>query len=298
MSAEHFLLSAATLQEFVAHMESCALGFDRGDLIDIWRAADKSMARTREKEAGCADLAPVLPLPPSMAAQATALQKSAQINRAHSLVPVTFGLVEIDAMMVCKPVLEQSKLDTLQTQITAAPEDPELADICLSLPDPNVAAGTALVSRWDGERLLVTSEHADLRLLQVTHSAQPTGDFAAAPGLACAALQLTVGSTLPVMHVLSYQGRVLLVKGHHRARVLRAHGVPYVPCLVSVCTSIDDIVAAAPSVNAQTAQRCFDSERPPMLRDFDRAAWLHTYQARARRRLLQVRVEVTSQWLP
>jgi ParB-like chromosome segregation protein Spo0J len=90
----------------------------------------------------------------------------------------------------------------------------------------------------------------------------------------------------------------MLAKGHHRARTLGALGVTYLPCLISVCSSIDDVIAAAPWLNAAAAQRCFDEERPPMLRDFGRSALLHAYESRPRRRLLQLRVEVSSQWLP
>ena len=273
-------------------MDEFSPAADRAALIDIWREADKVLSRLLEKEAGCADQAVVLPLPPAMAPHAAALQACAHTNLAHSLVPVLFGLVEFDGLMTCKHTLQQAKLDAVQSRLPTAPEDPELASMCLALPG---APASAAVGRWDGERLLVVCEDADVRLLQVTHATEPS---TAAPGMALAALQLTVGTTLPAMHVVKLDGRVLMAKGHHRARVLRAMGVNYLPCLVSVCESIDDVLAAAPTLNPRAVERCFDAERPAMLRDFGRSALVHSYEARSRRRLLQLKLEVSSQWLP
>jgi hypothetical protein len=101
-----------------------------------------------------------------------------------------------------------------------------------------------------------------------------------------------------VLHAVLHAGRLLLVDGHHRARVLRARGQTFLPCVVSACTDLDDVLAAAPSLGDVDLSRLFEAPRPPLLRDFDRAGLVHTRQVRATRRLLRVRVTVEEDRLP
>ncbi len=295
MAIEHFLLTNATVEEFLAHMNDVSQAFDRKALIDIWRAARKAMGRLHEREAGCADQAAVLPLPPAMQAQSDAVTKSPLAIRAHNLVPVSFALVEVDALMTTRHTLNEAKLAAVRSTVTAYPDDPELARVCLSASAPAEAVD---IKNWDGQSLSVVTEAEDVRLLQcdVLTGAALTGTVA--PGVPHVALQWVLGGSLPLMHAVRFNGRVLLVKGHHRAHVLRAKGVTYVPCLISSCESMNDVFDATPMLDRTAVGRCFSLPRPTMLRDFDRSAFTHRHEARARQRLLQVRVEITSQWLP
>ena len=295
MATDHYLLSNASLQATLAHMQSHAISADPGQLADAWRAAQAMLQRLTDKEAGCADNAPILPLPAEMAAAANALQMSPQVNMAHRLVPVAFGLIEVDAMMSTQPLLRQARLNAEQCSLPATLDDPALAALCLAMPEP---AATAPAVHWDGHQLQVLSDDDDVDVLHAAPAEAATACAVVAPGIVQGALQLAFGTPLPVMHAVHLEGRVLLVKGHHRARVLRAAGATFLPCLVSWCSSLDEVLAAAPSLQREEAARCFAADRPPMLRDFDRSALVHSYEAKARRHLLQVRIDVTRQWLP
>ncbi len=295
MAISHFLLTSATLQEFLNHMSDVSPTSAQDALIDTWQAAQVALGRLPEREAGCADLAAVLPLPPAMKAQSDAVSQSPEVNEAHRLVPVAFGLVEFDALMTTRRTLSEPKLAAVRSAIAGYPDDPELARVCLSLAAPPARVSA---TRWDGRQLLIVTEAEDLRMLRC--EALPGGLLpgTVVPGVARSSLQMVLGSALPVMHAVQFNGRVLLVKGHHRARVLRSMGVTFLPCLISACSGIDDVLAAAPTLDRKAVENCFSQSRPTMLRDFDRSAFTHSHEALPRQRLLQVRVEVTSQWLP
>ncbi len=295
MSLRHYLLTTATLQEFLSDINDVCPGADQDALIEAWQAAHAAMDRMVEREAGCADLAAVLPLPEVMQPQVAVVSRSPEVNQAHRLVPVAFGLVESDALMTTRRTLSEAKLESVRSTVISPPDDVALGRICLAL---STSWGGVNYTRWDGQGVLITTDIDDLRLLncEVLHGASVPASVS--PGLTQIALHCAFGSSLPVMHAVQLNGRVLLVKGHHRARVLRAMGVKHLPCLISACTELSDIFSAAPGLDRAAVERCFAASRPTMLRDFDRAALTYSHQASKRRRLLQVRVEVSSRWLP
>jgi hypothetical protein len=287
------------MQAFLAHMDAFGQGPGNSEWVDVWIAAQLAFRRLQEKEAGCADDAALLPLPASMQAQAQAVQQCVHTSLAHSRVPVAFNLVEFDGLMSSSCVLQQAQLQAVQARVQTAPDDAELAAICLQTAAARDATGTPeTVASWDGNGLSVLSSDRNIRLLQAQLVSALAPGLPPAPGLAAAALQVAVGSSVPVMHVAKLDGRALLVKGHHRARVLRALGVNYLPCLVSVCTSTDDVLAVAPWLQRSQVEAQFESPRPVMVRDFDRPSLVHSHEARTRRRLLQLKLEVSAQWLP
>ena len=295
MKTQHFLLADSTLQDFLSHMKEFSPHYEMDSLVDAWRAAERQMASLRDSETGCADQAAVLPLPPPMTPHAQAIENSPEARLAHSRVPVFFGLVEFDGMMTVKRALLEDKLEAARTQVGANLDDSELAAICFpSAHTPRLVSS----SHWDGERLLVVSDDDDVRLLQFVAVDGKASESQVDPGVTAASLQLSVGHSLPLMHAVRLKERVLLVKGHHRARVLRSRGVTFLPCIISMCESIDDVLAAAPGLDRQGVERCFQVRRPCMLRDFSRSSLVHTFEARTRRRLLQVRMEVSSSLLP
>lgn len=276
-------------------MTSASCVADSDSLIDIWRAAQLALGRLPEREQDCANLAAVLPLPAAMLDQSNVVLQSRAVQQAHSLVPVGFGLVEFDAMMTTRQTLNEGKLSAVRSSVTAYPDDTELANICLSLSPPPARVS---MNRWDGQRLLIVTDSDDFRLLSCDASLANSSHSLITPGIAQASLQWVMGTSLPVMHVVRMDGRVLLVKGHHRAQVLRALGVKHLPCLISSCESIDDVLAAAPTLSRRAVELCFSQRRPPMARDFDRSAFVHQHEVAARQLLVQVKVDFTSNWLP
>jgi hypothetical protein len=253
------------------------------------------MMRAEDKEAGCADDAAILAVPAEMSAHIDAVLADARVNRAFARVPVMFGLIDVDATMCAHATLAGDTLEAMSAAWQGGLDDPALVRTCLPLEARD--AGDVRAS-FDGRTLSVSADDGELCWL---HSALQSGAGAsdvAGPGTIGATLQLQVGRAPALLHAVRLNGRLLLVEGRHRARVLRAAGETYLPCLISNCADLDDVREAAPAVTALDLERLFDAPRPPMLRDFGRAELVYRYEARRLRRLLQLRIEATAQWVP
>jgi len=292
---EHVLLGAMPQQQFLARLEQRSDAFDRDDLATAWRTARETLSRLEEREAGCADDAGILAIPPEMAAQVDAVIATPAIAQAFARVPVMFGLIELDATMTARTVLIDERLEAMKTSWPAVPEDAALAAACL--PQTAEPPPASRVS-FDGRCLSIRDDHEVLQQLDIRIETGAPVSLPDAPGAVHTALRLLVGTSPPLVHAVRLGGRLLLVDGHHRARVLRALGVTFLPCIVSVCSDLDDVIAAAPSAGDLDLEALFESPRPPMLRDFGRGALVHTYSARRPGRLLQWRIEPSVQWLP
>ncbi|MBL8328382.1 MAG: ParB-like nuclease domain-containing protein [Rubrivivax sp.] len=280
---EHFLMPVTSLDTFVERVQGVNPAADRAELVAAWRKAQHTMNALAGSEDGCADASAVLPLPPSMAAATSALAGNASMAQVFDTVPVAFGLVEFDALMASRPALWGDRLSRCEALVQGADDaDERLAACCL-----NPALGQPeLKSHWAGSTWTVVTDdpQASLRKEPVA------GGVHAAPAEA----QWRVVSPPPVVHVARHGGRLLLVDGHHRVRMLRNLGIGFVPCLISACDDLDDVLRVAPHLAALDVARWFDLARPPMLRDHDRPSLVHTHRACPPRRLMQLRCE--AQW--
>lgn len=292
---EQYLMSASPLRDFLERIEARAEPGDRADRIDAWRRAQQLASELETRERGCADDAAVLPLPAEMAPCVEALVRDPAVDRAFAGVPVMFGLIELDATMCGSPVMVEDTLAGMRASWRDVPDDPALAAVCLA--SRSAHRGTPRAS-FDGEVLSVSCDDGGLAWLGGTMPSGEAAPGADGPGASAVALHLHVGSMPPVLHALRLNGRLLLVEGGHRARVLRALGLTYVPCLISSCIDLDDVRAARPGIEALDLSRYFEAPRPPMLRDFDRPALVCRYRARVLRRLLRLKVEASSYWVP
>ncbi|MEI7444697.1 MAG: hypothetical protein WCK28_07400 [Burkholderiales bacterium] len=292
---EHYLLPSASLQSFIDHAERVADDADRDALIDAWRAAADTMARIEDAEAGCADEPGILEIPDAMADHVDAFVGVPEVNRAFSRVPVSFGLIEIDATMTARGTLREATLEACRRRWPADLDDPALVAACLPVEPP---ARHDVRARFEHGAMTLLAEDPALRFLGARLR---VGDEAAAleaGGTVDAGLELSFGRGPSVLHAVRHAGRLLLVDGHHRARVLRALGQTFLPCVISACADLDDVRAAAPELAGIDLDRFFEAPRPPLLRDFDRPALVHTHRVRATRRLLRVRVTVEEDRLP
>jgi hypothetical protein len=224
----------------------------------------------------------------AMAPATDALQACPDIDRAFSRVPVTFGLVEIDALMASRPSLYEAVLGGHeQSAGTGLGDDARLAEYCLPLPPPAVSVLTRRIG--DGWQVMA-DEDARFEIREAPD--------AAGTALACATLQVSVVREPPPMHAARLAGRLLLLNGHHRARVLRGRGILFAPCVVSLCADYDDVMALIPDSGREACTRWFESPRPPMLRDHDRASMVHRYVAQRARRAMRLSWQLRSEYLP
>ncbi|MCE2657382.1 MAG: hypothetical protein LW854_03930 [Rubrivivax sp.] len=283
LPVEHCLMAAMRLESFVDRVQAVNPDVELSAAVQAWEKAQATMRALAKSEDGCADASALLPIPSTLSAAVEALAAHPLMAQAFDAVPVAFGLVEFDALMVSRPALWSDQLLRCGAWVDGADRsDERLAACCLHPGSPGPAVQFCQVG--DSWMAITDDPQACVRI-------EP-GD---ADETASASLQLRVVSPPPLVHVARYRRRLLLVDGHHRLRMLRHLGVGFVPAVVSACDSLDDVLRAAPHLAAVDVARWFEQTRPPMLRDHDRPSLVYHHRARAPRRVLKLRAE--PQWL-
>ncbi|MES2510328.1 MAG: hypothetical protein V4625_10385 [Pseudomonadota bacterium] len=262
------LMGVTRLADFLDFVRKRAVGgpdMDKGELVAIWRDASKVFDGLQTTEAGVADKPDVRPLTPFLQAHVDELVTLPHFQASFQSVPVAFGMVELDKLVVYQQHITQSSVQkmtrTLQTPIT---ED-VLAGLCL----PLTADTTGFhVTLEDDGRFIFSSGSHDARFLgaQVINPADIKG-FAVS-GHPQTVIALSVGFTTNILNVVRYGPRMVLNNGYHRAMALRQLGVTHAPCLIQVCSHWEEVGLAGSNEIYENSTVYFSAARPPLLRDY------------------------------
>ena len=162
---EHFLMGPGQLDAWLEAAESLALSQpmpDRTALTDLWRAGQPECARLACSEAGAAEHGQVKSLPKTMKRHIARLVEQAGARRTFDTVPLAFGLVPLDSLIVSQHTMTQAVVD----HIVAAHPPPiaprRLAKLRLPLTAP--AADFRLAGRSARNFTFVADAH-DMRFL-------------------------------------------------------------------------------------------------------------------------------------
>ncbi len=289
---ERFLLGPRHLEDWLD--EVAALGLsghvpDRGALTDLWRAGQTEYARLATEEAGAANGAAIRPLPKSMAPHIARLIELEGVRRTFDTVPVAFGLVPLDALILSQYSMTQAVVDRIAAAHPAPISPKRLAELCLPLKAP--AADFRLAGRSDKAFTFVSDAH-DMRFLDAQVIEPLNVQQAPVMGHPQAVVALSVGFSANLLNAVRYNGRIALNNGHHRALALRAMGLTHAPCLIQPCASMEDVQQAASTEILHNADLYFNAPRPPLLRDFDNPLLTHSFAAPRMRRVLTLKLDV------
>lgn len=289
---ERFLLGPRHLESWLE--EASALAFSgqvphRDTLADLWRTAQAEYARLAIEEAGAVNAANIRPLPKSMAHHIAQLVALEGVRRTFDTVPLAFGLVPLDSLILSQYSMTQAVVDRI-TAAHPAPISPKLlVELCLPLKAP--AADFRLAGRSESEFTFVADAH-DMRFLDAQVISPMSVQQAPVMGHPQAVVALSVGFSANLFNAVRYNGRIALNNGHHRALALRAMGLTHAPCLIQPCASMEDLQQAASSEILHNADLYFESPRPPLLRDFENPLLTHSFAAPRMRRVVTIKVDV------
>lgn len=289
---ERYLLGLPGLQELldqVASLGASGHAFSRTALSDRWRAAAKEYERLASSEAGAADNPGILPLPRAMGRHLAQLVELPGVRRTFDTVPVAFGLVELDRLVVSQHSMTQAVVDHIVAANPLPVSPRRLAELCLPLKAP--PARFRLADQSPREFTFVADAH-DMRFLDAQVLSPTDVDLGEVMGHPQAVVALSVGFSANLLNGVRYNGRVAINNGHHRALALRQMGFTHVPCLIQPCTSADDLEQAATSELYNNTDLYFHAPRPPLLRDFDNPKLTLTVPAPRMRRVVTLKVEV------
>lgn len=289
---ERHLMGPRHLQELldqVSALDGIGSVADRAALTDVWRASQQVYGQLALSEAGAADSPDIRALPRTMARHIERLVELPGVQSTFDTVPVAFGLVELDKLVISQYSMTQAVVDRIRVANPLPLGPKRLAELCLPLNPP--PARFRLAGRSAREFTFVADAH-DMRFLDA-QVLQPT-DVLQAPvmGHAQAVVALSVGFSANLLNAVRYNGRIALNNGHHRALALRGMGFTHAPCLIQPCASMVDLEQAATREICQHADLYFDAPRPPLLRDFDNPLLTHTVRSPRMQRVVTLRVDV------
>lgn len=279
---------------YFAEMAAPGAAVDPADLAQHWRDAREIYRQLAITEAGAADNPQIKPWPKSLAAYQEQVQALPAIRNTFNTVPVAFGLVELDRLVVSQFSMTQATVQGLQASFKRPPTPRQLAALCLPL---TASPATFRLAYRDNREFVFVSSAHDMRFLDAVPLAAADMARLAVEGHPQAAVALAVGFSANVVNVVRFGNRLVLNNGHHRAHALQAMGITHMPCLIQVCGSQAELREAASADICDNTELCFESSRPPLLRDFKHPGLTRRLRTLPQQRELRVSIKVESRLL-
>jgi hypothetical protein len=286
------LLGQPSLSDYLAYVRKAVDGgasLKTAPLVEAWRAANDIYAELEETEAGLADEVECLALPDEMAPLAEELSRTEPFQRAFDKMPTTFGMVELDRIVVSQRRVTRPFVEELQARLTPRPDAAGLFRFChpTERRDPPVR-----MRRLGGQRFLLMSDSNDLRFHE-TALLRPgqISDYERF-GPISAVLGLVVGYGSNFLSVVRSDDRIVLHNGYHRAVALRAAGFTHAPCVIQTVTRRDELELTAGSAVTEDAAFYFRAARPPLLKDFFDPRLRTILRTRRAERYVEVSIDV------
>jgi len=288
---EIVLLGQPNLQHYLDFVRDIVVGGESADLraaCDEWRRANDIYHELEQSEAGIADQAECLDLDPALEPLAEQVRASPQFRRAFDALPVSFGMVELDRLVVFQTEVTRQFVENVQSRLSPRPDPQSLFRLCL----PIGTRETPLQIRRTGPRhYTFASESTDLRFLEATllQPGQVSGCDSFGPVGGVVGLFVGFGSNM--LNVVRSDTRMVLHNGYHRACALRAMGITHAPCIIQTVTRRAELAVAATRKGNDDAAFYFKAERPPLLKDFFDPRISKIMPVRRRRKVIEVSFE-------
>lgn len=289
--AQIFLLGASSLGPFLQLVDDAAVegaAPDRAELTSEWRAAVDQYEELERTEAGIALKGDHRDLDSNLAALAAQVKSHPSYRRIFDTLPTSFGMVELDRLIVYQTSVTRNYVDLLRARIGPTPDPAAVFRLCLPLdaPPPPIEV------RRVGPRCFVfrcESTHFRFRepaLLAADRDA--SHNLEAVAGV----VGLAVGFSSSLLNVVRVGNRYLLNNGYHRAYALRSLGLTHAPCVIQTATHVDELQVVVNHRVAAQAPFFLESARPPLLKDFFNPKLCKVLPIRRRMRHIEIRFEI------
>lgn len=266
---EHvFLIPRPSLKDYVSYMTTEPLDAARADrkqLADEWRAAAAHFHRLQETEAGWVHDPPLPALPAPLGPLVARVLADPIFQRSFAAVPIAFGLVELDRLVVYQKSINLTHVRRLQAQLGPHPSEEAVFRFCLPYDHPTVPVRTGKVAR--GSYVFV-SESNDLRFLEPALLAGGQLRDYQAPGPVAGVLGLVIGYGSNYLNAIYTSGRLILNNGYHRAYALRDLGLQQAPCVIQQVTSDEDFEMVGGGDLRRNPDHYLARDRPLVLKDY------------------------------
>lgn len=286
------LMGASGLSEFISFVRKQSVGgraIEEMQAADMWRNAAKIYHAFQQTEAGAADNPEVLPMPASYNAHINKLTNHANFVQTFSSVPICFGMVALDKLVMSQFSITQSTVNNLADYLGAKPASAKLAQLCLPM-KPTLASFELL--KEGGGGYVFQSDSHDFRFLGAKLlDPELLKDFNHL-GYPSAVLALAVGFSSNVLNAVRYNNRIILNNGYHRVFAMRSLGITHAPCVIQVCSHIEELGIAGAAEISDNSDLYFKAPRPPMLKDYFNKALTANFITHAQCRQIQLKYVV------
>ncbi len=262
---------------------------DIAALTQAWRTANDYYHELEQLEVGLADKVDCRELPPSCAALAAAVAASDHYRNTFKTVVPSFGMVELDKLVVFQNHVSRNFIDTLKARLRPNPSLEELFHFCLPLERQDASVHA---QRVGSKRYVFRSDSTDFRFHEpVLLQADQIQDYHSYGPIA-GVVGLVVGFGSNLLNAIRVGDRLLLNNGYHRACALRELGITHAPCVIQTVTHLDELEVIAKPLIADDPDFYFNTARPPLLKDFFDPNIGKVWPVRKRVRMIEVNFEV------
>jgi hypothetical protein len=268
---------------------------DRAALIDEWRAANDYYQELERSETGIANQVGRTELDPALSSLAARMKAHPRYRRTFNSLPTSFGMVELDRLIVYQKHVSRNFVDSLKTRIGPAPDAAALFRFCLPLGKTDAPVR---IRRVGSRRYVFSCESTDFRFHEPALLRPDQANGYESFGEIAGIVGLVVGFGSNFLNVISVGKRLLLNNGYHRACALRAMGITHAPCIIQTATRAYELGVVVKRDVAENAEFYFESARPPLLKDFFDPRIRKVLPVRKRVRQIEVNFEVKDYLIP
>ncbi len=295
---EIWLLGQPPLRHYLDYVVDMAVDGEAADLAELtaaWRSANDYYHELEQQEVGIADKVECRELPPSCVALAANVAAGDYFRHTFKTVPTSFGMVELDKLIVFQNHVSRNFIETLMGQLGPAPNADDLFHFCLPLQRENAPVQT---QRVGSKRYVFRSDSTDFRFHEpVLLRADQICDYHSFGPIA-GVVGLVVGFGSNLFNAIRFEDRLLLNNGYHRACALRQLGLTHAPCIIQTVTHLEELEVIAKPVVADDPDFYFNTARPPLLKDFFDPNIGVVWPVHKRVRMIEVNFEVRDYVLP
>lgn len=287
-----YLYAFATQGEIVNHVRTQAIEEESGrieDILQSWQALQARVQTIMAHEAGLADQGVIEPIPDEHSNYISEIENDPLFKRTFSLVPTSFGIVEIDRLVAAQRSVNiayvNRVIDNVKTKTTLS----ELLDTCISLERETPPIQHLEVAN---NTHVFSSPNLDLRFLGafLKKLAPEDLDFAVMGGLPAAAIIAFIGYGGAPINVLRVQNRLVLNNGFHRVYALRSAGVKKIPVVIQNVSNWQ--LEFPPQVAGLPREYLLGAPRPALMKDFFESEFCVPLKAKQRMKVVTVQTSL------
>ncbi len=260
-----YLRGYPSMEDFISFVKSNDTEQkDSRSLAEEWRNANDYLRTLEQSEAGIATNTQIAALPENMFGLRDQVLADPIVQRTFDIVDIDVAIVDLRQLSVFQKHVNFSYVQDLQTKISQHNSTEDTFKFCLLEPPAPIVKFSKVAQNG----YVFVSPSNDLRFLgsMLLEPHQVTGHQL--PGRAAGVVGLVAGPGANCLAVTSFDGRLILNNGTHRAAALFASGITSVPAIIQHCSRTEEVEALFSSGTYEKIKTYLELARPPMFKDY------------------------------